>query len=75
MLFVIENYFETIAGRKILIQIETKADKKLQFTSVNEGFEEDCNEELGQKMSFAKVSFLERWIVDRIMQPAAFFSL
>ncbi|MBN1650642.1 MAG: hypothetical protein JW857_04905, partial [Bacteroidales bacterium] len=30
-----------------------------QFTSVNEDFEEDFNEELDQKMSFAKLSLLK----------------
>ncbi|MCD6091485.1 MAG: hypothetical protein J7J72_08295 [Bacteroidales bacterium] len=40
-----------------MIQIEAKSDKKPQFTSVNEDFEEDFNEELDQEMSFAKLSF------------------
>ena len=41
-----------------MIQIEAKSDEKPQFTSVNEDFEEDFNEVLGQKMSFTKASLL-----------------
>jgi hypothetical protein len=40
-----------------LIQIEAKSDEKPLFTFVNEDFEEDFNEELGQKISFTKLLY------------------